>query len=118
MLSMLLAFLSLFRNRLLFCLVLRVPRRNNFGMLPSGPLSLFVPHFDSSYLSPTPLKWLASCGLPCRYFGACKQKGVVPAVDCAADGEDGLENLRAILSTGSPLLPEHFQWIYEVTKNN
>lgn len=49
-----------------------------------------------------------------RYFGACKQKGVVPAVDCAGAGTDGLENLRVILSTGSPLLPEHFQWIYEV----
>ena len=48
-----------------------------------------------------------------RYFGACKQKGVVPATDCAADGE-GLGRLRAILSTGSPLLPEHFQWIYQV----
>eukprot|EP00903_Cladosiphon_okamuranus_P007120 g6918.t1 len=53
-----------------------------------------------------------------KYFGACKQKGVVPAVDCAADGEDGLENLRAILSTGSPLLPEHFQWIYEAVKSD
>lgn len=48
-----------------------------------------------------------------RYFGACKQKGVVPSTDCAADGE-GLGRLRAILSTGSPLLPEHFQWIYQV----
>lgn len=42
-------------------------------------------------------------------------------MDCAtaAGGAEsgsggGLEKLRAILSTGSPLLPEHFQWIYEV----
>lgn len=49
-----------------------------------------------------------------RYFGACRQKGVVPSTDCARDG--GLGRLRTVLSTGSPLLPEHFQWIYEVVK--
>lgn len=37
-------------------------------------------------------------------------------MDCALDGADGLGNLRTILSTGSPLLPEHFQWIYEVIR--
>ncbi|CAM9705446.1 unnamed protein product, partial [Laminaria digitata] len=50
-----------------------------------------------------------------KYFGACKQRSVVPSTDCAADGE-GLGRLRAILSTGSPLLPEHFQWIYQAVK--
>ncbi|CAM9305652.1 unnamed protein product [Ectocarpus sp. 6 AP-2014] len=53
-----------------------------------------------------------------KYFGACKQKGVVPGVDCAASGSDGLKKLRTILSTGSPLLPEHFQWIYQAVKGD
>jgi len=35
-------------------------------------------------------------------------------MDCAASGARGLGDLRTVLSTGSPLLPEHFQWVYEV----
>lgn len=84
-------------------------------MLLHAPLSLFR-GFGPPCYHPRPLALLFRTARLRRYFGACKQKGVVPAVDCAADGADGLEHLRTILSTGSPLLPEHFQWIYEVMK--
>lgn len=108
---------SIFLNILVFFDIPNVDGRGKRGQIlllyPTiAPFRALAPVTYILYMSPTPLARLFR---PlCRYFGACKQKGVVPAVDCAADGADGLENLRTILSTGSPLLPEHFQWIYEV----
>ncbi|HTR88501.1 MAG TPA: acetoacetate--CoA ligase [Solirubrobacteraceae bacterium] len=46
-------------------------------------------------------------GLSAGYLAACEKAGVEPA------RELGLERLRAIGSTGSPLSPESFRWVYE-----
>jgi len=42
-----------------------------------------------------------------KFIQACMGANVRPKLGCS------LEHLRTILSTGSPLLPEHFDWIYE-----
>jgi acetoacetyl-CoA synthetase len=41
-----------------------------------------------------------------RYYMTLEKEGYEPAVNCR------LERLRCVLSTGSPLLPESFDWIY------
>lgn len=41
-----------------------------------------------------------------RFFSTCERAGLVPSA--VAD----LHRLRAVLSTGSPLLPEQFDWVY------
>ncbi len=46
-------------------------------------------------------------GTSASYIAACMKDGVEPA-----DGRD-LSRLRAVGSTGSPLAPEGFEWIYE-----
>jgi acetoacetyl-CoA synthetase len=46
-------------------------------------------------------------GTSASYIAACMQAGTKPA-----DGRD-LSGLRAVGSTGSPLSPEGFQWIYD-----
>ena len=47
-------------------------------------------------------------GTSASYISACMKDGVEPA----ADGRD-LSKLRSVGSTGSPLAPEGFDWIYE-----
>jgi len=49
-------------------------------------------------------------GTSAKYLDACKKAGVEPAA-----GHD-LGALRAIYSTGSPLVPESFDWVYDRVK--
>jgi len=46
-------------------------------------------------------------GTSASYIAACMQAGTKPAEDCDLSG------LRAVGSTGSPLSPEGFQWVYD-----
>src|SRR3954453_12836169 len=50
---------------------------------------------------------MTTFGTSASYIGACMKAGVEPA-----DGRD-LNALRAVGSTGSPLSPEGFRWVYE-----
>src|SRR3954451_17771477 len=50
---------------------------------------------------------MTTFGTSASYIGACMKAGVEPA-----DGRD-LSALRAVGSTGSPLSPEGFRWVYE-----
>jgi acetoacetyl-CoA synthetase len=49
-------------------------------------------------------------GTSAKYIDACKKAGVEPAKT------HDLQPLRAILSTGSPLVPESFDYVYEAIK--
>jgi acetoacetyl-CoA synthetase len=49
-------------------------------------------------------------GTSAKYLDACKKAGLTPT------STHDLQSLRAILSTGSPLVPESFDWIYESVK--
>ena len=40
-----------------------------------------------------------------KFLSACSKEGVLP-------GKNDLSNLECLLSTGSPLLPEHGEWVY------
>jgi acetoacetyl-CoA synthetase len=51
-------------------------------------------------------------GTSAKYIDACKKAGLEPA------RTHDLSALRAILSTGSPLVPESFDWIYESVKRD
>jgi len=50
---------------------------------------------------------MTTFGTSASYIGACMKAGLEPA-----DGRD-LSALRAVGSTGSPLSPEGFRWVYE-----
>ncbi|CAM9803407.1 unnamed protein product, partial [Phaeothamnion confervicola] len=54
---------------------------------------------------------LTHLGLSPKYIAACMAAGVSPR----REGLD-LSPLRTVLSTGSPLLPEHFAWVYSEVK--
>ncbi|MEX2500454.1 MAG: acetoacetate--CoA ligase [Wenzhouxiangellaceae bacterium] len=55
---------------------------------------------------------IAVFGTSAKWIAACEKAGVKP-------GESHrLENLRAILSTGSPLLPESFDYVYRDVKHD
>lgn len=45
-------------------------------------------------------------GLSPKYIAACKSAGIHPQSD------HDLSRLKWILSTGAPLLPDHFEWLY------
>jgi acetoacetyl-CoA synthetase len=49
-------------------------------------------------------------GISAKFIDACKKAGYQPGTDC------DLSNLRAVLSTGSPLVPESFDWVYAEVK--
>ncbi|MCP4094556.1 MAG: acetoacetate--CoA ligase [Planctomycetes bacterium] len=49
-------------------------------------------------------------GTSAKYLDACKKAGLAPA------NTHDLSGLRSVLSTGSPLVPESFDWIYEFVK--
>jgi acetoacetyl-CoA synthetase len=51
-------------------------------------------------------------GTSAKYIDACKKAGLAPA------RTHDLSSLRAILSTGSPLVPESFDWIYGCVKQD
>ncbi|MBA1148841.1 acetoacetate--CoA ligase [Ectothiorhodospiraceae bacterium WFHF3C12] len=46
-------------------------------------------------------------GTSAKFLGGCRNKGLKPGTD------HDLSALRVIFSTGSPLLPEDFDWVYE-----
>ncbi|MEZ4742984.1 MAG: acetoacetate--CoA ligase [Bdellovibrionota bacterium] len=47
-----------------------------------------------------------------KYIQACMNKDIHP------QNNHNLESLRTILSTGAPLLPEHYSWVYQNVKSN
>jgi acetoacetyl-CoA synthetase len=51
-------------------------------------------------------------GTSAKYIDACKKAGLAPA------RTHGLSSLRTILSTGSPLVPESFDWVYGCVKRD
>jgi acetoacetyl-CoA synthetase len=51
-------------------------------------------------------------GTSAKFIDACKKAGLEPA------RSHELSQLRAILSTGSPLVPESFDWVYESVKRD
>jgi acyl-coenzyme A synthetase/AMP-(fatty) acid ligase len=63
-----------------------------------------------------------------KLFGACMSAGIAPinglaaAASTTTSSSSGcskllqLDALRCVLSTGAPLLPEHFSWIYNSCK--
>jgi acetoacetyl-CoA synthetase len=51
-------------------------------------------------------------GTSAKFLDACKKAGLEPA------RTHDLSRLRAILSTGSPLVPESFDWVYESVKRD
>lgn len=51
-------------------------------------------------------------GTSAKYLDACKKAGLTPKQS------HNLQNLRAILSTGSPLMPESFDWVYAQVKSD
>jgi len=51
-------------------------------------------------------------GTSAKYLDACKKAGLTPK------RTHDLHNLRAILSTGSPLMPESFDWVYTNVKHD
>lgn len=74
--------------------------------------------YDGSPLEPRPgILWevaeaagVTHFGASARYYAALEQAGVRPGESHA------LPALRAVLSTGSPLLPEQFRWILAAVK--
>lgn len=51
-------------------------------------------------------------GTSAAYISACMRQGVTPS------GQVDLKALRSVGSTGSPLSPEGFQWVYEHVKDD
>jgi acetoacetyl-CoA synthetase len=51
-------------------------------------------------------------GTSAKFIDACKKAGYLPGKELP------LENLRAVLSTGSPLVPESFDFVYEHVKQD
>jgi len=45
-----------------------------------------------------------------KFLASCMKAGLTPGSSLR------LERLETMLSTGSPLMPEHFQWVYEAVK--
>jgi acetoacetyl-CoA synthetase len=86
------------------------------------PCSFICPHHPESGKRPTDLRalWHAvesqqvtHFGASPKFFGACRSAQVSPR-------EEGLNlgSMRSILSTGSPLLPEHYDFIYKSVKED
>ncbi|CAN0003086.1 unnamed protein product, partial [Choristocarpus tenellus] len=50
-----------------------------------------------------------------KFFDACRRKGVTPS---SPSSDIHLADLRVLLSTGAPLLPEHFEWVYKAVKTD
>lgn len=55
-------------------------------------------------------KGLTHFGTSAKFIGSCRNAGLRPA------DKHRFDKLRVIFSTGSPLLPEDFDWIYEAVK--
>ncbi|MCB1182069.1 acetoacetate--CoA ligase [bacterium] len=73
--------------------------------------------YDGHPLNPRTVLWdyaadegIAVLGTSARWLAACEKAGLRPR-----DSHD-LGALRAVLSTGSPLAPESFDWVYDAVK--
>ncbi len=51
-------------------------------------------------------------GTSAKFIGSCRNRNIIPKKNFS------LKKLRVILSTGSPLLPEDFDWTYSSVKSN
>ena len=76
--------------------------------------------FDGSPFHPGPnVLWdiaarekIGIFGTSAKYIDACKKAGIRPGDD------NDLGALRAVLSTGSPLVPESFDYVYDAIKSD
>ena len=73
--------------------------------------------FDGHPLKPAEVLWdyvrdekISILGTSARWIAACEKAGLKPAAS------HDLSDLRAILSTGSPLAPESFEYVYREVK--
>ncbi|HEX5515853.1 MAG TPA: acetoacetate--CoA ligase, partial [Gammaproteobacteria bacterium] len=57
-------------------------------------------------------KGMTHFGTSAKFIGSCRNAGLRPAAS------HDFSRLRVIFSTGSPLLPEDFDWIYEAVKQD
>ena len=74
---------------------------------------------DGSAVHPRDVLWdmaarerVTVFGVSARYLAACEKFGLEPGRD------HDLSALRAVLSTGSPLAPESFDWVYAAVKKD
>ncbi|SDU32948.1 acetoacetate--CoA ligase [Halopseudomonas salegens] len=51
-------------------------------------------------------------GTSAKFLGSCRNAGLVPGQ------QHDLSAMRVLLSTGSPLLPEDFDWVYQAAKSD
>ncbi|MBI4612901.1 MAG: acetoacetate--CoA ligase [Planctomycetes bacterium] len=56
-------------------------------------------------------------GTSAKFLGICRNQGLEPR-RTGPLGTESLASLRTILSTGSPLLPEDFDWVYSRVKED
>jgi acetoacetyl-CoA synthetase len=75
--------------------------------------------YDGHPLKPATTVWdyaadekFTVLGTSAKWVAACEKAGLRPV-----DSHD-LESLRAVLSTGSPLSPESFDWVYDAVKSD
>jgi len=75
--------------------------------------------YDGHPLNPAPVIWdyaaeenFTVLGTSARWIAACEKEGLTPGTS------HDLGSLRAILSTGSPLSPESFDWVYAAVKSD
>jgi acetoacetyl-CoA synthetase len=76
--------------------------------------------FDGSPFSPTPSvlfdlaerESITLFGTSAKYIDACRKEGMMP------NTTHNLSTIRAITSTGSPLAPEAFQYVYDAIKSD
>ncbi len=73
--------------------------------------SPFYPYSNALWKMADSLR-ISIFGVSARYLAACAKSALAPRQ------EHDLSDLRTILSTGSPLLPEHFDYVYENVKTD
>ncbi len=85
------------------------------GSLASGAI---VVAYDGSPIAPTlDAIWRLASELHVTHFGAsARYYAMLDKAGCEPKGIAALEDLRCVLSTGSPLMPETFDWVYRSVK--
>jgi len=86
------------------------------GLATAGTIVIY----DGSPIFPSPdVLWkiadesrVTHLGASARYYAALEKEGYSPK------DQVNLDRLRCLLSTGSPLLPEQFRWIYQSIKSD
>lgn len=84
-------------------------------MISTLALGATLTLYEGSPTYPTPLRLfqviekeqITVLGTSAKYFSAIEKAGVLPKHECH------LSSLRLILSTGSPLLPQHYDFVYQ-----